>query len=167
MCCVLLAVFQTDAQSFIYLKKKTSAKTKKIYLYERISVETIDHKTIKKGTLSQVGGDFIMVDEEIVFLNNIKRLKWHNLSTAAIGKGFLTATLVFGGIFTINNLADGSGMEFNNLQVVWLAGTTTLGLVFTLLSSQSYDLINDWNYETYNIYSGNISEEELILNSVD
>jgi len=139
-----------QAQDFIYLKSKTSAKTKKIYLYNQISVKASHTNEFYKGTLFQISPGFIVVDDVVFYLDSIEVIRTYNKNMQAFAVTLAIGTAGFASIFVINNAIDSQVGDYNNFQVIWVA-TMVVATVVTKAFVRKSHPQNKWRWETYQI----------------
>lgn len=147
-----LLAFSIQAQSFIYLKKKSSSQTKKIYLGQQLGIKSAKTAKAYKGLLVQVSDEFVVVGDETFYLADIESITTYNSTLQAMTGNMAIAVGAFATVFAINNAVhQGEAFNYSNFEVYWMLGTVVATGVLWVLTRKNHKSINGWSWETYKI----------------
>ena len=135
-----------EAQSFLYLKKKGTAKTVKIKLGDKVKIKTKDGE-FAKGQLLVITKDAIQVEGLIAELEDLVFIRKFNVFTQGVGTGLISGGAFMGAIFLANGLIINEGPVLTQGNLIFVGSLLVAGGILELLAMHTYRVNTKWNME--------------------
>jgi hypothetical protein len=142
----LVALSDVSAQEFLYLKKKHTAKTTKIVLYDIIQIKEKSGELTKGMVLSVTPTSILLEGAEIDF-DQIEFIRTNHMFWKGLGRSLEYGGLFFAGIFVANGLISGASPVITNGALIVVSSAVVLGIVMEVLSIKTYRMEKGWMLE--------------------
>ena len=150
---LLFCMFLTfgSAQEYLYFKKKTKAKLKRVELYQKFEVKVFGDKKWKKGRITFFNDSTIELNSNTVYhLKNIEAVRFGRNGFKFLSTAFQAGGILFAGIVLVNGAINQDNFSEQMAAPLGVAaGLYALGWGFEFLSRQAYK-IDDWRVEYVN-----------------
>jgi hypothetical protein len=138
--------FQAQGQEFLYLKKKYTAKTTKIALYDIIEVlEKNGEKT--KGAVLRVTPKSVLLDGAEIDLDQVVYIRTNHMFWKGLGRSLEFGGMFFTGIFVANGLITGASPVITQGALIAVSSLIVVGVIMEVLSRKTYKMEKGWIIE--------------------
>lgn len=142
----IAATFQINAQEFLYLKKKYTAKTTKIEVYEIIQIMEKSGE-LTKGMVIKITPKSVLLEGAEIDLDQIVYIRTTHTFWKGLGRSLEFGGLFMGGIFVANGLITGASPVIAQGALIAVSSLVVVGVLLELFSIKKYKMANGWIIE--------------------